>query len=401
MLSREQLDELVDAATRSGLGEGGLRGLLFDGIPDTVWSGWPRLRNPHDQLQSDVAHLTAAPPQRGTERPLLAIWLGNAFGLRATHPEGELFRRLQGVLDGRSVPPAAASPATVDAPLPEDSIEAAVAVGLAASAERPADEAEALDGDDLLLRAQPMPARLRHEGEAFRLMGVLDLQDDASEEAFDFTILDALDHWRVNQKGRYPDGTVVEDRGVAHEGGAVEFTVAGVEPGHDLLLVRRADHVHGDYRVGISVDGRSAGALDCPGSDRRFRWRNWPFRVPGRLVTRTSVRVRQAVETEDREVNLFRVWIYQAEQPAPDAEVQADEVPAGFEARTLADAAPVRPVSEAVDLPPLEPDLAVEADEAPGEVEAADEAAGVGDEAAVEVSGGEDPFADAEVAEPD
>lgn len=365
MLSREQLDELVDAATRSGLGESGLRGLLFDGIPDAVWSGWPRLRDPHDQLQSDVAHLTASSPQRGTERPLLAIWLGNAFGLRATRPEGELFRRLQGILDGRSAPPAAVAPVTIDAPLPEDSIEAAVAVGLAGSAERPADDAEVLEGDELLLRAEPMPARLRHQGDAFRLLGVLDLQDEVSEQAYDFTIQDALDHWRVNQKGRYPDGTVVEDRGVAHEGGAVEFTVAGLEAGHDLLLVRRADHVHGEYRVAISVDGQPAGELDCAGSDRRFRWRNWPFRVPGRLIRGASARVRQSVVTEDREVNLFRVWIYQCEARAPDAAV-IDEAPAGFDARTLADAPPVRPVSEAVDLPALEPDVVVEDDEGAG-----------------------------------
>lgn len=363
MLSREQLDELVDAATRSGLGEGGLRGLLFDGIPDTVWSGWPRLRDAHDQLQSDVAHLTAAAPQRGTERPLLAIWLGNAYGLRATHPEGELFRRLQGILDGRSAPPAPPPTATIDAPLPEDSIEAAVAVGLAASAERALDDAEVLEGDDLLLRAQPMPARLRHYGDAFRLLGVLDLQDEDSEQAHDFSIQDALDHWRVNQKGRYPDGTVVEDRGVAHEGGAVEFTVAGLEPGHDLLLVRRADHVHGEYRVAFSVDGEPAGELDCPGSDRRFRWRNWPFRLPGRLIRGATARVRQSVVTEDREVNLFRVWIYQAEAAAPDAAAASDEAPTGFEARTLADAQRVRPVSEAVDLPALEPDVVVEDDE--------------------------------------
>ena len=84
-----------------------------------------------------------------------------------------------------------------------------------------------------------------------------------------------------------------------------------LKPGKELMIVRRMDYVYGDYELEFFVDGKSAGVCSCAGTDRVNRWRNWPYVIAGDLITKDKVVIKQAATTAGRDINLFRLWMYQ------------------------------------------------------------------------------------------
>ena len=99
---------------------------------------------------------------------------------------------------------------------------------------------------------------------------------------------------------------------MAHEGGYAQFTVLGCTPGHDLAIIRRMDYVYGEYEAELFVNGKKIGILSCPGEDRKYRWRNWPWVIPGEFIETEEVVVKQVNITADRDINMFHLWFYQA-----------------------------------------------------------------------------------------
>jgi hypothetical protein len=156
-----------------------------------------------------------------------------------------------------------------------------------------------------------LPAELEIEGRTWVQVDKIDVMDKDSEEKHQLQILDAKDSYRSRQKLKYPDGTVLEDVGRAHVGGYAQFNVANLKPGKELLVVRRMDYVYGDYELEFFVDGKSAGICSCAGTDRVHRWRNWPYVISGDLITKDKVTLKQAASTAGRDINLFRLWMYQ------------------------------------------------------------------------------------------
>lgn len=150
------------------------------------------------------------------------------------------------------------------------------------------------------------------DGREWVLVDMLDVRNEESEASHEFRIKEAKDTYRSRQKLRYPDGTVVEDQGIAHEGGYSEFKVVNVTPHQDLVCIRRMDYVRADYQAEIHVNGaRMDRIMDCSGSDRKFRWRNWPYVVPAQHISSTVINIKQVMLTADRDINMFRYWFYQ------------------------------------------------------------------------------------------
>jgi hypothetical protein len=156
-----------------------------------------------------------------------------------------------------------------------------------------------------------LPHELEIDGRTWVQVDTIDIMDKASEEAHGLAIHDAKDAYRSRQKLKYPDGSVVEDVGRAHVGGYAQYTVKNLKPGRDLAIVRRMDYVYGDYEIEFQIDSKPAGVCSCAGTDRVHRWRNWPYVVPGELITKDRVTVKQMANTAERDINMFRFWFYQ------------------------------------------------------------------------------------------
>lgn len=190
------------------------------------------------------------------------------------------------------------------------------AEGEAAPAAAKTESRIVLDNDpgweQVKVRSEPFTEALVVNGVKWTLIDEINILDRDSEEKHGFTVRDARDQYRMRQRLRYPDGTTVLDTGLAHEGGYAEFEILGVTPNVDLVIIRRMDYVRADYECEVYCEGQLVGIVPCPGDDRRFRWRNWPFQIPAKFVTRDRLRIRQAILTADRDINFFHLWFYQS-----------------------------------------------------------------------------------------
>lgn len=156
-----------------------------------------------------------------------------------------------------------------------------------------------------------MPMVFKIDDIEWLLMGELNVTEEASERKYKFRICESRDIWKNRQRLYFPDGSLVEDTGVAHEGGYSEFEIPGVIPDTHLCVIRMMDYARGDYELLINVNGQDVGVSSCDGYDRRARWRNWPFVIPSYFVNDTVLKVRQTLLTADRDINMFRYWFYQ------------------------------------------------------------------------------------------
>ncbi|HRE88997.1 MAG TPA: hypothetical protein PK095_07630 [Myxococcota bacterium] len=152
---------------------------------------------------------------------------------------------------------------------------------------------------------------LEVEGAKLKRVDMIDILEKDSESKHKFRIVDAKDKYRTRQKLKYPDGVIVEDVGIAYEGGYAEWEISNVTPNKDLYMFMRMDYVHGGWEAEITVNGKKAGNMVCEGEDRKFRWRNWPFKIPAEYVTDTFLTIRQTPNSADRDVNMFRLFFYQ------------------------------------------------------------------------------------------
>ncbi len=199
---------------------------------------------------------------------------------------------------------AAAKPAEVKPDAPEKSKEKLVAGALSLDVGG--------DWERVKVQSSPFEKTMTVEGVEWTQVDEVDILDRKSEETHEFNIHEARDSYRTSQKLKYPDGEVVEDRGIAHEGGYAQWKIKNLTPGADLAIIRRMDYVYGEYEAELFIDGVKIGRTTCPGEDRKYRWRNWPWVVPGEFITKDEITVKQVSVTADRDINMFHLWFYQA-----------------------------------------------------------------------------------------
>lgn len=177
-------------------------------------------------------------------------------------------------------------------------------------AESAAQSADAIF-EKLKVRSDDFGARLEIDGIKLKRMDMVDVLDKKSEQSHKFRIVDARDRYRTRQKLKYPDGVIVEDVGIAFEGGYAEFEVSNITPNKDVVMLNRMDYVHGDWEAEVHINGKKTGNWVCAGDDRRHRWRNWPFKIPAEYVGDTFLTVKIVPVTADRDLNMFKLWFYQ------------------------------------------------------------------------------------------
>jgi hypothetical protein len=170
----------------------------------------------------------------------------------------------------------------------------------------------AMSLDEIKVHSKEFPEDITVNGVVYHLADTLDVVKPESEKAHNFQIGGAKDEWRSRQEFMYPDGVKVQDAGRAHVDGFAQYTIGKLKPGKDVLVIRRMDYVQSDIRTEMQVDGKAVGTWEITGGDRKFRWRNMPWILPGSAVAGESVTVKQIAKSADRDINMFHFWFYQA-----------------------------------------------------------------------------------------
>ena len=166
---------------------------------------------------------------------------------------------------------------------------------------------------DQLKESSKLPEKIFMDGVNFTLVDSIKIGDRKDELSHAFAIEGDKQNWTTNQSFSYPDGVKMTARGKAHVGGLSKWTIQNLSPGRDVIIAKRIDFVRGDIVTRIEIDGKSVGDWAIDGSDRRHRWRNWLFRVPGDAVSKGSIECRQVAVEADRDINMFGLWFYQAQ----------------------------------------------------------------------------------------
>jgi hypothetical protein len=117
--------------------------------------------------------------------------------------------------------------------------------------------------------------------------------------------------WKSRQTFTYPDKETVSDSGVAYIGGEAKWQVQNLKPGKDLIVIKRFDAILGEQICDISVDGKKVGQWKVTEADRKHRWRNHYFLVPGTFVTNDSLEMSAKAVSAERDINMFQLWFYQ------------------------------------------------------------------------------------------
>lgn len=146
------------------------------------------------------------------------------------------------------------------------------------------------------------------QGELWWLVDQLNPIADAER----FAVHEARDVWRTRQVHCYPiDKVRRRDQGVEHEGGYAEWEVRGLVPGRPLLVVHRTMVVRSSGGYEVFCDGQRVFRGYAELEDRRWRWRNRVFVVPGDAVLNAQVTLRVTHRTRDHSVSYLSCWFYQ------------------------------------------------------------------------------------------
>lgn len=202
-------------------------------------------------------------------------------------------------------------------------------------------------------------ATLEISGVEWQQVDVLDLLDEGSEKAHAFDVRDQIDSYRSRQKGlRYPDGAVHDDEGWAHEGGAATWTIQGLTPGRDTLIVGRTDVMYVEGELALRVEKRPPIVFPDFAADRRYRWRNRAIPIPGDWIEADTLTVSLERLDSTKDLSHFRYWIYQ--RPVSLDAPSDGSVGAAHDQPTEPDSAPeAEPVAaEPVAAEPVAPEFA-------------------------------------------
>jgi hypothetical protein len=164
---------------------------------------------------------------------------------------------------------------------------------------------------DIVFYSKAFPSSLNIDGSNFAQVDHIKLVDDESTKTHKFVIEGQKDMWKSRQNFSYPDKVEVSDAGVAYIGGQSKFNVLNLKPGKDLIVIKRYDAILGEQQCEILADGKKVGTWKTAEIDRKHRWRNHYFLVPGTFVTGESLEIVKKATSAERDINMFQLWFYQ------------------------------------------------------------------------------------------
>lgn len=164
---------------------------------------------------------------------------------------------------------------------------------------------------EIVTYSKGFPEALNIDGSNFSQVDHIKVVDDESVKTHKFSIEGQKDMWKSRQSFSYPDKAEVSDAGVAYIGGQSKFNVMNLKPGKDLIIIKRYDAILGEQQCEIMADGKKVGTWKTAEVDRKHRWRNHYFLVPGTFVTGESVEIVKKALSAERDINIFQMWFYQ------------------------------------------------------------------------------------------
>lgn len=164
--------------------------------------------------------------------------------------------------------------------------------------------------DDISLISYDLPRILVIDDERYTLVEYLDFNDYETEESHNFAANDTKDYTTTKQSFFYPDGEKVKDTVKRFSGGTLSFTIRNLVKKRELLMVRRTDIFHGNYKVDVTINEEFTSQLVIDGYDSKNRWRNIYMLVDEDVIDGTSAEVKFNMGTSGRDC-FGKIWFYQ------------------------------------------------------------------------------------------
>jgi hypothetical protein len=170
---------------------------------------------------------------------------------------------------------------------------------------------EQVSWKDLVTRSKDFPEEMNIDGSNFVRVDHIQLVNEESEKAHKFVIEGQKDMWKSRQSFSYPDKEQVSDSGIAYIGGQAKFNILNLKPGKDLIVIKRFDAILGEQICDVMIDGKKVGQWKVTEADRKHRWRNHYFLIPGSFITAESVEMIKKAASAERDINMFQLCFYQ------------------------------------------------------------------------------------------
>lgn len=164
--------------------------------------------------------------------------------------------------------------------------------------------------EDIAYFSYDLPRILVIGHERYTLVEYLDFNDMNTESNHNLKTEDVRDYTANRQSFSYPDGEEVMDTIKRYVGGKVTFTIRNIIKKRKLLLVRRSDIFHGNYKVDIALDGNVEKQLIIDGYDTKHRWRNLSALFEEEQINSNSIECSFIMDEKGRD-NFAKIWVYQ------------------------------------------------------------------------------------------
>ena len=164
--------------------------------------------------------------------------------------------------------------------------------------------------EDLTYVSFELPRVLVVGDDRYTQVSVLDFNNFDTEKVFNLNMEGAQDYSSSNQVFTYPDGVEVSDTVKRYVGGSISFDVRNLIRKRELLMIRRTDVFHGDYRVAVSLNDVETRNMTIDGYDTTNRWRNLYVRFEEEHIQENEARIKIKMEENGRD-NFGTIWFYQ------------------------------------------------------------------------------------------
>jgi hypothetical protein len=163
---------------------------------------------------------------------------------------------------------------------------------------------------DIAYASYEFPRILVVGDDRYTLVEYLDFNDYETEKNHEFDTSNAKEYASSKQVFTYPDDVSVKDTVKRYNGGRITFMARNLIKKRELLLIRRTDIFHGNYKVDVEVNETPVSQLVVDGYDTKNRWRNVSIKIDEDLIPDSIVKFTFKMSEKGRD-NFGKMWFYQ------------------------------------------------------------------------------------------